>query len=60
MCSYINGFYLETPHNKKEYMRMDMRDIPQAFRDLYGLNPMAKNGFIYMCIQKGMYGLPAA
>ena len=31
MCSYINGFYLETPHNKKEYMRMDMRDTPQAF-----------------------------
>ena len=31
MCSDINGFYLETPLPKKEYMRMDMRDIPQAF-----------------------------
>ena len=31
MCSNINGFYLETPLPKKEYMRMDMRDIPQAF-----------------------------
>ena len=60
MCSNINGFYLETPLPKKEYTRMDMRDIPQAFRDLYGLNAMVKNGFIYMCIQKGMYGLPAA
>ena len=42
------------------YMKMSIRDIPQAFRDLYGLDAMAKNGFIYMCIQKGMYGLPAA
>ena len=42
MCSDINGFYLETPLPKKEYMRMDMRDIPQAFRDLYGLGAMAK------------------
>ena len=39
---------------------MSIRNIPQAFRDLYGLNVMANNGFIYMCIQKGMYGLPAA
>ena len=30
------------------YMKMSIRDIPQAFRDLYGLDAMAKNGFIYM------------
>ena len=24
MCSNINGFYLETPLPKKEYMRIDM------------------------------------
>ena len=59
MYSDINGFYLETPLPKKEYMRMDMRDIPQAFRDHYGPDAMARNGFIYMCIQKGMYGLLA-
>ena len=60
MCSDISGFYLETPLPKFEYMKMSMRDILQAFRDLYGLDAMAKDGFIYMCIQKGMYGLPAA
>ena len=59
MSSDINGFYLETPLPKK-YTRMDMRDIPQAFRDLYGLDAMSKKEFIYMCIQKGMYGLPAS
>ena len=31
MCRDISGFYLETPLPKKEYMRMSMRDIPQAF-----------------------------
>ena len=60
MCSDISGFYLEIPLPKFEYTKMSIRDIPQAFRDLYGLNAMAKNGFVYMCIQKGMYGLPAA
>ena len=55
MCSDINSFYLETPLRKKEYMRIDMRDIPQVFQDLYGLDAMAKNGCIYMCMQKGMY-----
>ena len=60
MCSDINGFYLETPLPKFEFMKMSMRDTLQELRDLYGLNVMAKNGFIYMCIPKGMYGLPAS
>ena len=59
MCSDINGFYPETTLPKFEYMKMSMRDIRQAFQDLYGLDAMAKNGFIYMCIQGEMYGLPA-
>ena len=59
MCSDISGFYLETPLPKFEYMKTSIRDIPQAFREFHGLDAMAKNGFVYMCIQKGMYGLPA-
>ena len=57
MCSNISGFCVETPLSKFEYMKMSMRDILQAFQDIYSLNAKTKNGFIYMCIQKGMYGL---
>ena len=34
--------------------------IPQEFIDLYNLTPKVKNGYIYIEIQKGMYGLPQA
>ena len=34
--------------------------IPQEFIDLNNLAPKIKNGYIYMEIQKGMYGLPQA
>ena len=60
ICSDISGFYLETPLPKFENTKMSIRDIPQAFQYLYGLDAMAKNGFIYMCVQKGMYCLPTA
>ena len=31
MCSDISRFYLETPLPKFEYMKMSIRDTPQAF-----------------------------
>ena len=34
--------------------------IPLIFQQQYELEKKAKNGFVYMEIQKGMYGLPAA
>ena len=39
-------------------MKMSIDLIPQEFRDEYDLDSKAKGGYVYMEIQKGMYGLP--
>ena len=57
-CADVKNFYLETPLNRYEYMRMPINLIPQEIIDLYDLAPKVKNGYVYMEIQKGMYGLP--
>jgi len=60
MCADIKSFYLETPLDRTEYMRMPLDLIPPEFQEAYGLQEKAKNGFVYMAILKGMYGLPQA
>jgi len=39
---------------------MPLALIPEEFQDAYDLKAKAKNGFVYMEINKGMYGLPQA
>ena len=39
-------------------MRIPIKLIPQEFIDFYDLAPKVKNGYIYMEISRGMYGLP--
>ena len=56
----IKDFYLNTPMPHPEYMRISLALIPQAFRIQYKLDDIAHNGFVYMEILKGMYGLPQA
>jgi hypothetical protein len=42
-------------------MRMKIKDLPEEIIKIYKLNNKAtSNGFIYIKIQKGMYGLPQA
>ena len=60
MTADINSFYLETPLDRFEYMKMDLNLFPQEFRDEYNLDAIAKNGHVSMEIRKGMYGLPQA
>ena len=56
----IANMYLETPLDRYEYMRMPIELIPQEIIDHYDLLPKVKNGFVYMEIRRGMYGLPQA
>ncbi len=43
------------------FMRMKIKDLPAKIIELYKLNDKAtSDGFIYIKIQKGMYGLPQA
>lgn len=56
----IKDFYLNTPMERKEYMRIAVKDIPDAIFKQYNLAPLVVNGFVYVEISKGMYGLPQA
>jgi hypothetical protein len=52
--------YLKTPLDRYEYMKMPLSLFSQDIIDHYGLLDKALNGYIYMEICKGMYGLPQA
>jgi hypothetical protein len=56
----IKNMYLKTPLDWYEYMRMPLDLFPDNIVDHNNLRQKAKNGFVYMEIQKGKYGLPQA
>eukprot|EP00804_Cyclotella_cryptica_P027157 CCRYP_016091-RA/>CCRYP_016091-RA protein AED:0.31 eAED:0.28 QI:0/0/0/1/1/1/2/0/527 len=57
----IKDFDLNTPMVRPEYMRFKLSDIPDHIIALYKLDKLATaNEFVYVLIQKGMYGLPQA
>jgi Reverse transcriptase (RNA-dependent DNA polymerase) len=56
----IKDFYLNTPMERFEYMRIPVTQIPQAIFDMYNLHELVHNGHVYVEIRKGMYGLPQA
>lgn len=56
----ITDFYLNTPMSKFEYMRIPVRDIPACIMEQYQLWDKVHNGFVYVEISKGMYGIPHA
>ncbi len=46
---------------RPEYMRMKIKDLPKEFVTMYNLaNKATSDGYNYIKIQKGMYGLPQA
>eukprot|EP00804_Cyclotella_cryptica_P019412 CCRYP_006613-RA/>CCRYP_006613-RA protein AED:0.27 eAED:0.27 QI:0/-1/0/1/-1/1/1/0/573 len=57
----IKDFYLNTPIVRPEYMRLKLSIIPDHIIELYKLDKLATtDGYVYVLIQKGMYGLPQA
>ena len=58
MCGDCSNFYLATPLEHHQYMRIPIELIPQEFIDLYQLQNKIKNGFVYCEIMCGIYGLP--
>jgi hypothetical protein len=56
----LKNFYLNTPLNRPEYIRIKLADIPQEFIDKYKLNKLACDSWIYFEMRCGMYGLPQA
>ena len=61
-CFDAANYYLMTPEmERKEYVRIKYADIPQEFRDEYGLTPdsaLVHNGWVYFEVVRGAYGLP--
>jgi hypothetical protein len=56
----IKDFYLNNPMSRYEYMRIPINVIPEDIIDQYGLRELEHNGYVYVEICKGVYGLPQA
>ncbi len=56
-----NKFYLMTPMLHPEFMRFKMKLIPDEIVEKYNLKDKVDDqGWIYVRIEQGMYGLPQA
>ena len=54
----ISDFYLGTPLDRKEYMRISLKHIPLDIQQRYNIACMVHNDYILMEIRKSIYGLP--
>ena len=61
MSCDLKYFFLDASMHKSEYMRILYMYITQDIRDKYDLDTrLASDGYIYIKIKKGMYGLKQA
>ena len=58
MCFDIENFYLSTPLDKPEYVKIQLSKIPQEFIDEYDLTKFSHKGWVYFEIRRGFYVLP--
>mgnify|MGYP006202481245 FL=1 len=57
----VKNFYLNTPMVRYKYVQIKLEDIPEEIIREYNLHEkVTNNGYVYVEIQKGMYGLPQA
>ena len=55
----VKNFYLKPSMTRYEYVRIKIDDIPEEIVVEYNLhNKVAGDGYVYVEIRKGMYGLP--
>jgi hypothetical protein len=60
MCLDVNNFYLGTPMDSFECMRIPIKLTPQEIIVQYNLLALVSDGHVYIEVQKGIYGLPQA
>ncbi len=54
----IKDFYLQTPMERAEYMRLKISDMPEEVIQYYNLiSLVTQDGYLYCKITQGMYGL---
>ena len=56
----IENYYLNNPMKIFRYMRIALKDIPPEIIIEYNLLSIAHNGYVFVEISKGMYGLKEA
>jgi hypothetical protein len=57
MMMDIKNYYLGTPLPRFEYMKMLLSRFPEEIVQKYNLTALAVDGWVYIEIRKGMYGL---
>jgi hypothetical protein len=60
MMMDIKNYYLGTPLPRFGYMKMLLSCFPEEIIQKYNLNNLAVDGWVYIEIRKGMYGLKQA
>jgi hypothetical protein len=60
MMMNIKNYYLGTPLPRYEYMQMLLSRFPEEILKKYNLKALAVDGWVYIEIRKGMYGLKQA
>jgi hypothetical protein len=60
MMMEIKNYYLGTPLPRFEYMKILLSRFPEEIVQKYNLNALAVDGWVYIEIRKGMYGLKQA
>jgi hypothetical protein len=61
LCADLKDHFLASPMKDPEYMRIKYKYFPDAIRNQYHLDRfLASDGYIYIKIKKGMYGLKQA
>jgi hypothetical protein len=60
MMMDIKNYYLSTPLPRFEYIKMLLSRFPEEIIQKYNLNALAVDGWVYIEIRKGMYGLKQA
>ena len=54
----IRKYYLATPLDYTEYIKIQLTDIPQDFIDKYNLQEYVQKGWVYFEIHNNVYGIP--
>jgi hypothetical protein len=60
MMMDIHNYYVGTPFPKYEYMRLPIYILPAEIIEKYHLKRLEVDGWVYLEIRKGMYGLKEA
>jgi hypothetical protein len=60
MTDDLKDFYLNTPMDRYEYVRLPIEVIPPISIIEHDLLPLVHKGFVYAEVRRGMYGLPQA